>query len=83
MKEEFSSLYGVSLNFRYVPSLQNPADLTTRGLTFKKFQENLDFWTKGPSWLGVVPVVWPVSDLRCLRDDDKETIQSRVLCTPF
>ena len=35
-QEELFSKYGLTLYFKYVPSLQNPADLITRGLSFKK-----------------------------------------------
>ena len=33
-REELSSKYGVTLYFRHVPILQNPADLITRALSF-------------------------------------------------
>ena len=43
----------------HVSSEDNPADLLTRGITFKKFHtKKLDFWFKGPSWL-VDDTHWP------------------------
>ena len=42
--------YGIKPTFRYVSTTENLADLITRGLTMKKFQDNFEFWYHGPSW---------------------------------
>ena len=39
-----------SVSWKYCPSSANPADLLTRGLTFKQFQSST-MWLHGPPWL--------------------------------
>ena len=36
--------YNLTVQYKYVPTTENPGDLLTRGLTFDKFRECLDFW---------------------------------------
>ena len=43
--------YGITIQFRYVKSEDNPCDLLTRGLSFNKFVKQLSFWQHGPQWL--------------------------------
>ena len=43
----------------HVPSGENPADLLTRGVTYKKLvTKSLEFWIHGPAWL-TDPTKWP------------------------
>ena len=51
MIQELKKSYNVSINFKYIPGSENPADLLSRGLKFDKFKENLMFWLHGPNWL--------------------------------
>ena len=39
-----------SASWKYCPTNDNPADLLTRGLTFKQFKSSL-LWVRGPTWL--------------------------------
>src|SRR5678816_1005168 len=41
----------------------NPADLLTRGISFKEFQKNMSFWAKGPKWLSLNSIYWPSAEL--------------------
>ena len=74
--------YSVSINFKYVPTELNPADLVTRGLTFEKFQQKLQYWISGPEWLHKNPVVWPSNELNCLSPKQKSIVCSTAVhCT--
>ena len=42
MKTELSNKYNVPINYHFVPTSQNPADMLTRGLSFDKFEQNFD-----------------------------------------
>ena len=45
-------------SWKYCPSGDNPADLLTRGLTADQFNDTLDLWMHGPTWLHVQSQ-WP------------------------
>ena len=77
LKEEVLSRLGVSVVYKYVPTDNNPADLITRGLTLKKFRDNMQFWIRGPSWLSMDPS-WPESDLKCLNEADQKVVRTGV-----
>lgn len=36
--------------WKYIPTDFNPADLQTRGISYKQFKDNT-FWMNGPTWL--------------------------------
>lgn len=76
--KELVGEYSMPLKFKYIHTLQNPADLITRGLSFEKFKQNFDFWVSGPEWLKKQPVTWPVCGLDCLSTDNKEIVNSMV-----
>uniref|UniRef100_A0A914CJ44 Peptidase aspartic putative domain-containing protein n=1 Tax=Acrobeloides nanus TaxID=290746 RepID=A0A914CJ44_9BILA len=44
--------------FKYVPTAANPADLGTRGTTFKELAQNTLYWN-GPIWLASDETHWP------------------------
>ena len=48
------------LAFWYVRTDQNPADLLTRGISFREFSRKLDLWKHGPSWSALSRVYWPM-----------------------
>ena len=78
MINDIKDKYSININFKYVPSSENPADMLSRGLTFDKFKQNLDYWIEGPKWLITSPVIWPSSDLNCLNEKSKDIINSSV-----
>ena len=56
--------------WRYCPTLDNPADLLTRGLSAAQFINN-ELWFKGPSWMmdiGSWPTWEPQSTTVCLTE---------------
>ena len=45
-------------NWKYCPTVENPADLLTRGITANRFVAS-ENWRKGPLWLLASPENWP------------------------
>ncbi len=76
MKQEYTDEFGIELNYKYVKTAENPADLLTRGINYKEFAEKFQFWTKGPDWL--IGHNWPESELNCLNDKNKNIIQTQL-----
>ena len=74
MLKELHDKFKVPIQFRYVPTDQNPADLLTRGLSFEMFKQKLDFWLYGPDWIRSSKVVWPASELQCLSSVNKSIV---------
>ena len=66
--------YGVTVQFRYVKSENNPCDLLTRGLSFNEFVKQLSFWQHGPLWLPDFRDSWPDSALGCLSATSKSLV---------
>ena len=58
--------FNIKIQYKYVPTKENPADLLTRGLSLQSFKENLNFWLYGPTWTQSQNVVWPNAELKCL-----------------
>ena len=82
LMKDLQEMYSIHINFKYVPSELNPADLVTRGLTFKKFQQKFHYWISGPEWISKIPVIWPSSDLNCLSPKQKSIVCSTAIhCT--
>ena len=46
-----------NINFRYIPSEENPADFATRGLSVSEIRE-LELWWHGPMWLQSAECDW-------------------------
>ena len=66
--------YGITVQFRYVKSEDNPCDLLTRGLSFNEFVKQLSFWQHGPLWLPDFRDSWPDSALGCLSAASKSLV---------
>jgi hypothetical protein len=72
--------FPLDLNFRFVQSSLNPADLLTRGLTVGEFSTKFQFWHCGPEFLREsFPPNWPESNLECLSAEN----QNLVSCSAF
>ena len=59
-----------NISFRYVPTLENPADLATKGKSANELFESL--WWHGPSWLKKPIEVWPTCETDIM---DPESLQ--------
>ena len=66
--------YGITIQFRYVKSEDNPCDLHMRGLSFNEFVKRLSFWQHGPQWLPDSRDSWPDSALGCLSAASKSLV---------
>ena len=66
--------YGITVQFRYIKSEDNPCDLLTRGLSFNEFVKQLSFWQHGPLWLPDFQDSWPDSALGCLSAASKSLV---------
>ena len=65
-KDKLEIKYKRDINFRYVETKDNQADLLTRRLSSRKFLEYLPFWLHGPTWLVDSPNKWPKYDLNSM-----------------
>ena len=71
---EIKSDYNFPVIFRYVNTEQNPADLITRGLSYKKYLSNKQFWLQGPEWLTNDFTQWPDAPLLSVSPDYKHKV---------
>ena len=51
---EIFNEYNIKIQYKYVPTNVNPADLLTRGLSLDNFKQQLDFWLHGPDFIIVI-----------------------------
>ena len=59
------------LQWRYVPTKENPADCVTRGLTVEELVDK-DSWWEGPSFLKMALSQWPKSQVLLNNATDRE-----------
>ena len=78
MSQDIKKQYGLEIQFKYVPTTENPADMLTRGLTREGFGCDLDKWLHGPKWLRDEHVVWPTNNLECLSPENKQIVQTNL-----
>ena len=50
------------LHYRYIASIGNPEDISTRNKTVEKL-ENSSLWWRGPTWLTLPEQSWPTWDI--------------------
>lgn len=73
---EILNEHNININYRYVPTDCNPADLLTRGLSLESFKQQLEFWLHGPEFLNMDKVKWPTSNLCCLSSDSQTIVMA-------
>ena len=66
--------YGITIQFRYVKSEDNPCYLLARGLSFNEFVKQLPLWQHGPLWLPDFRDSWSDSTLGCLSAASKSLV---------
>ena len=68
--------------WKYVPTLQNPADAASRGLTAMELKRH-HLWWHGPPWLTTQPVVFPPqpqkSTLKILKETEAKPVKEIVM----
>ncbi|MEL7522669.1 MAG: hypothetical protein AAGJ80_13830, partial [Cyanobacteria bacterium J06553_1] len=69
--------FGVTIQYWYVKSEENPSDCLTHGLSFNDFSKQLSFWQHGPSWLPRYQELWPDYSLGCLSDSSQRQVAPR------
>lgn len=70
-RDQIETEFNLNCNFKYIPTEFNPADLLTRGLTFREFHKNLNNWLHGPQFLSFDKVKWPVGNTGCMSSQTK------------
>ena len=75
-EREILNDYNININYKYVPTDSNPADLLTRGLSLDSFKQQLKFWLHGPEFLNKDKVKWPTSNLCCLSSDSQTIVMA-------
>ena len=71
--DEIQSNEGIE--FRYVSTAQNPADIASRGCTIKMLNGN-EFWWHGPTWLKKDHDKWPTWNVNILSKDIMDAIST-------
>ena len=61
------------INFHYISTTENPADIASRGASVRELQHNR-LWWHGPDWMVKTRAAWPVS--KC-EDSDKQSVEGR------
>ena len=56
----------VLVNFHYVPSDENIADIISRGVSVLEFCSEQKLWTSGPTWIVEKMSNWPTGQLGCI-----------------
>ncbi|CAC5354904.1 unnamed protein product [Mytilus coruscus] len=64
------------IQFQYVSTKENPADIASRGTTVSLLKENSQWW-HGPSWLTKHRTEWPRWDPHNISVDNQNSIESK------
>ena len=76
MDNRLREIRGVTgVEYNYLPTTENPADLGTRGITLHEFTNSRIPWMSGPSWQNENRESWPVVEKFNLSPEDVENIQ--------
>ncbi|KAF0306140.1 hypothetical protein FJT64_022280 [Amphibalanus amphitrite] len=73
-KKDLETLLNCEVTFRYVNTLDNVADMVTRGISYREFERSMLTWLSGPSWLADTDA-WPQNTLNCLSEATKRAMQ--------
>ena len=81
-KSEILKAYKMEPRFHYVPTVDNPSDLLTRGITVSDFMKRMDFWIHGPGFLINKDFEWPSGNLGCLSAANKTILVNANISEP-
>ena len=76
LKTEIFSKFKIPIVHHYVNTVENPADMITRGLTYSLFLKKLKFWLEGPEWLSNNFENWPQFPLLSISPDHKKRVST-------
>ena len=65
------------IEFRYVNTRENPADIPSRGINSQELKTN-DLWWRGPSWLKEDSDSWPTWNVQPLDQEVLENIKAEI-----
>ena len=82
IRNEISEKFGLKVNFEYINTKLNPADLLTRVLSSTAFENNLEFWKYGPEFLRTKNFVWPKSELMSISHENRAIMCNAVVSVP-
>jgi hypothetical protein len=77
-QETLNNEHNLKCVFKFINSDSNPADLLTRGLTVRDFDNKFEFWKRGPEFIRRSPIDWPTSALQCLSKENKALVTCTV-----
>ena len=66
-----------SIQFHYINTKENPADLATRGLISQALEEST-LWWKAPAWLKKDESSWPTWDVPLINNHTLQDLQSEI-----
>lgn len=61
-------------DWNYVNTLENPADIASRGTTIPELRDS-DLWWQGPDWLAKDESLWPKTALAALDEEGKKELK--------
>ena len=76
LNTEIAKKYKLPIMYHYVNTNDNPADLTTKGLTYNKYLKKLKFWLEGPEWITNDFENWPNFPLLSISPDYKHQVST-------
>ena len=76
LKDELIKEFKLPILFHYVNTLENPADMITRGISYNKFLSKMKFWLEGPTWLTNDFGKWPQYPLLSISPNQKYQIST-------
>ena len=79
LKNEMIKDFQLPVVYHYVNTLENPADMIRRGLSYNKYLSKIKFWLEGPVWLTNDFENWPHYPLLSTSSDHK--CQVSTACT--
>ncbi len=79
LKDDLVKTYKLPVAYHYVNTDYNPADLVTKGLSYKQYMDKLKFWLEGPQWLTNNFEQWPDYPLLSISPTQQSSVKT--FCT--
>lgn len=68
-RKEIEAEFSIKIYFSYVNTLENPADMLTRGLSIENYKTKMIMWLHGPDWVSNELSDAPSNPLLCIPED--------------
>ena len=66
IKSQIEKNSDIRIKYKYVHTIDSPADLISRVINIAKFENMYKFWYHGPHWVIKDEKEWPTSRLECI-----------------